>query len=82
MSITSARTQRTIVRTVHIVVGLALGTYVYLPLHLEGARDGLRLLLMFVGIPLVVATGLWLWKGVALRRAMRRTAAPHSTAIE
>lgn len=72
---TTVKTQRTIVRAVHLLVGLALGTYVYLPLHLEDAREGLRLVLMFVGVPLVTVTGLWLWKGAALRRRVRRTAA-------
>lgn len=66
---------RAIARIIHIVIGLALGTYVYLPVYLESARSALQTGLAFVGIPLATATGLWLWKGHLVTRAVRGRAA-------
>lgn len=69
----STRNQRTVVRYLHLALGAALGAYVYLPLHLEAIREVLRVSLMFVGVPAVVMTGLWLWQGARLRAALRRS---------
>lgn len=66
------QTQRVTVRSLHIAVGLLLGTYVYLPLYLEGLREALRWTLMIGGIPLITATGLWMWKGAAVQRRLAR----------
>lgn len=61
--------QRTISRAIHIVVGIVLAAYVYVP---AGAlSDVTRIVLMWVGIPVVVLSGSWLWKGAAVRRLLR-----------
>jgi cyanate permease len=62
-----------VVRYLHLAVGVALGAYVYLPLHLEAIREVLRVSLMFVGVPAIVATGFWLWQGPRVRAAVRRS---------
>ncbi|NED99183.1 hypothetical protein [Phytoactinopolyspora halotolerans] len=67
------RMQRNASRTVHLVVAATLGTYVYAPDHIA---DGLRPFLMFVGIPLAVLTGLFLWKQAWFRRALGRRRGP------
>ncbi|MEO1062504.1 MAG: hypothetical protein AAFZ07_13890 [Actinomycetota bacterium] len=70
----SRRTERTLIRVVHIVVGSLLATFVYLPMEYDAAHDLLRSTLMFVGVPVVAGSGLWLWKGAAIRRALARSA--------
>ncbi len=68
-----ARARRRVLRIVHIIVALALGTYVYLPAHLEAIRAALDVGLAFVGVPVATVTGLWMWKGSLARRRLRRT---------
>ncbi len=63
-------TQRMISRSIHIVIGVALVAYVYVP---AGAlSDSLRTSLMWAGAPVVVASGTWLWKGATVRRLVRQ----------
>ncbi len=62
-------TQRMISRTIHIVIGVALVAYVYVPAG--GFSDALRTGLMWGGAPIVALSGTWLWKGAALRRLIR-----------
>jgi hypothetical protein len=60
-------------RVVHLVFGSAMSAYIYLP---DGAvSDVLQVGLASVGVPLVSLSGMWLWKGAALRRAVRQRAA-------
>jgi hypothetical protein len=66
MTTTTIR-QRSTLRWVHIVVGAALATYVYLPLD-TGPAPALRWALMLVGIPAVTISGIGMWKYAALRR--------------
>ncbi|WP_129666792.1 hypothetical protein [Phytoactinopolyspora endophytica] len=63
------RAQRNASRTIHFIVAATLGTYVYAPEHVS---DPLRPFLMFVGIPLAVLTGTFLWKQALFRRVARR----------
>ncbi|WP_380166788.1 hypothetical protein [Jannaschia sp. R86511] len=67
----SPRLVRAWVRVLHLAVGAALATYVYLPSSLAAA-DVLRVLLAVVGVPLVVVTGLLLWKQAQARRLLAR----------
>ena len=61
--------QRTIGRAIHVVVGMILVAYVYVP---AGAlSDATRTALMWFGVPVVVLSGSWLWKGAAVRRLLR-----------
>ena len=66
----SPNRQRMISRTIHIVIGVAMIIYVYLP---PGAlSNALRSALMWAGAPFVSLSGMWLWKGAALRRLFGR----------
>lgn len=69
------RRQRLAIRTLHLVLAVALGCHVYLPTAWTG---GLRTALMIIGIPLTVITGLALWQHARLRRWLRgrRPSAP------
>jgi thiosulfate reductase cytochrome b subunit len=58
-------------RWLHLVVGLALGTYDYLPTYVPG-QPLLHLVLMVAGVPLVTLSGIVLWKQAALRRLVAR----------
>lgn len=74
MATTPARTQRTTARTIHILVGLLLGTIVYAPAYIAAP---LLPIAQFVGIPAVIITGLFLWRQGQIRSWLqRRSAAP------
>lgn len=55
---------RTTSRTIHLIVALVIGTYVYAPDHVT---DGMRPILMFVVIPLATLTGVFMWQQAAIR---------------
>jgi hypothetical protein len=62
---------RLVLRTVHLVIGVVLATYVYLPATMPG-HEVIRWALMVVGVPLVTVTGLVIWKQAAVRRLLAR----------
>lgn len=60
-----ATTQRTILRWVHLIFGLMILGYIYgPPKEVLPYRDNFR----FVIVPVLVLSGLWMWKGHAVRR--------------
>lgn len=65
----SARAQRTLSRSVHIVVGLVLGTIVYAP---EYVSQPLLPFAQFVAVPAAVITGVFLWQQGRIRSALKR----------
>jgi hypothetical protein len=68
----SSSTQRLIFRWTHIVLAIPIIGYVYSPFEeLPNYAPVVR----FVSIPVLVFTGLWMWKGHLLRRLFsKRTA--------
>jgi hypothetical protein len=64
MSSPAVRTRRRL-RWLHLSIGGALGTYVYLPV---GSADWLRWALMLGGIPAVTLSGIAMWKPAVFRR--------------
>src|SRR5437868_6682403 len=61
----NAATQRMIFRWIHIVLAIPIIGYVYSPFeNLPGYAPVVR----FITIPVLVLTGLWMWKGHWLRR--------------
>lgn len=53
-------TQRTIFRWIHILFGLSILGYIYgPPEEVLQYRDNFR----FVFVPVIVLSGLWMWKG-------------------
>ena len=63
-------TKRTILRWIHIVFAIPIVGYVYSPFEeLPNYAPVVR----FVAIPLIVLTGLWMWKGHVLRRLISKS---------
>jgi hypothetical protein len=71
-------TKRSIFRWIHIVFSIPILGYIYspfeqLPLYAAKVR--------FVIVPIMLLSGLWMWKGHVLRRAMsKRSANPEAAA--
>ena len=57
---------RRLVRIVHLVLALALATYVYVPPSVP--TGPLRDLLMYAGVPLATLSGLYLWQQARVHR--------------
>jgi len=65
----SAATQRTICRWIHIIVGIPILGYIYSPFQkLPDYAPATR----FVFLPIMILTGLWMWKGHLVRRLFSR----------
>ena len=58
-------TKRSILRWIHLVLAIPIVGYVYSPFQeLPNYAPVVR----FVSIPVLALTGLWMWKGPAIRR--------------
>ena len=65
-------TKRTITRWIHVIFSIPIVGYVYSPFaDLPEYAPVVR----FVSIPVLVLTGLWMWKGHLLRRLFSSRAA-------
>jgi thiosulfate reductase cytochrome b subunit len=65
-------TKRSILRWIHIVVAIPILGYIYSPFEkLPGYAPATR----FVFFPVMVLTGLWMWKGHVLRRLISKRSA-------
>lgn len=62
-------TKRSILRWIHILVGIPIVGYVYSPF--ESIPDFAPVVRLFF-LPILLLSGLWLWKGPALRRLILR----------
>ena len=61
--------QRTILRWIHIIVAIPIYGYIYSPFEkLPSYAPATR----FVFFPVMVVTGLWMWKGHVVRRLMSK----------
>jgi thiosulfate reductase cytochrome b subunit len=57
--------QRTVFRWIHIVLAIPIAGYVYSPFdQIPNYAPAVR----YVFLPVLVLTGLWMWKGHLLRR--------------
>jgi len=63
-------TQRSIVRWMHIVLSIPIIGYIYSPFE---AIPDYAPLVRFVFLPLMVLSGLWMWKGHVVRRLFTRS---------
>jgi thiosulfate reductase cytochrome b subunit len=69
----SSTAQRSIFRWIHIVLAIPIAGYVYSPFEqLPNYAPVVR----FVAIPVLIITGLWMWKGHVLRRLFSKSSAP------
>ena len=73
----SAATQRLIFRWTHIVLAIPIIGYVYSPF--ENLPDYAPVV-RFISIPVLILTGLWMWKGHLLRRLFSKRSAQQNTA--
>ena len=62
--------QRTILRWIHIVLSIPIVGYIYSPVE-KIAQYGRPVRVFYV--PLIVLTGLWIWKGHVVRRLIWKT---------
>jgi hypothetical protein len=71
-------TKRSIVRWIHIVFSIPILGYIYSPFQeLPKYADRVR----FVVVPVMLLSGLWMWKGHVLRRLIsKRPAKQDATA--
>jgi thiosulfate reductase cytochrome b subunit len=67
----NASTQRTIFRWIHIVLAIPIAGYIYSPFE---QLPNYAPLTRFVFLPLMILTGLWMWKGHVVRRLFKGTA--------
>ena len=73
----SSATQRSIFRWIHIIMAIPIAGYVYSPFEeLPNYAPVVR----FIAIPVLVLTGLWMWKGHLLRRLFSKRPAQKDTA--
>ncbi len=73
----TASTKRSILRGIHMVLAIPLAGYVYSPFENIPDYAGPT---RFVFFPLLVLTGLWMWKGHALRRLLSKRSAQQDVA--
>ena len=65
-------TKRTILRSIHIVFSIPIIGYIYSPFkELPNYAPVVR----YVSIPVIILTGLWMWKGHLLRRLISKRSA-------
>lgn len=70
-------TTRTILRWVHLILGIPIIGYIYSPFEeIPNYAPAVR----FVFLPILVLSGLWMWKGHVLRRWMTKRPAPAGSA--
>ena len=63
-------TQRTIFRCIHIIFAIPILGYIYSPFD---KLPDYAPLTRYVFLPLMVVSGLWMWKGHLLRRLFSRS---------
>jgi len=62
-------TKHSIVRWIHLVLAIPIAGYIYSPFdQIPNYAPPTR----FVFVPLLVLSGLWMWKGHIVRRLIRR----------
>ncbi len=60
-------TKRAILRWIHLILGIPIVGYVYSPFEeLPNYAPVVR----YVALPVILLTGLWMWKGESLRRTV------------
>jgi thiosulfate reductase cytochrome b subunit len=58
-------TERKIIRWVHLIASIPIIGYIYGPV---AERPEAVIVVRFILFPLVVLTGLWMWKGYLIKR--------------
>ena len=68
----SSATKRSILRWIHIILGIPIVGYVYSPFE---EIPKYAPLVRFVFLPVLVLSGFWMWKGHVLRRLISKRSA-------
>lgn len=68
-----AATERKIIRWVHILFSIPIVGYIYGPV---AAIPRAAFATRWVFLPIIVLSGLWLWKGHLLRKKLNKAAPP------
>jgi thiosulfate reductase cytochrome b subunit len=71
-------TNRSILRWIHIVFSIPILGYIYSPFE-EIPKYASRV--RFVVVPVMLLSGLWMWKGHVIRRLISRRSAPPNETI-
>ena len=72
----TSATRRAILRWIHIVFAIPIAGYVYSPFkELPNYAPVVR----FVAVPMIVLTGLWMWKGHLVRKLFSKRSAQQET---
>lgn len=64
--------KRSILRWVHIALGIPIAGYIYSPFEVLPQYAPL---VRFVFLPVLVLSGLWMWKGHVIRRLISKRSA-------
>ena len=72
-------TKRSILRWIHIVFSIPILGYIYSPFE-EIPRYAARV--RFVVVPVMLLSGLWMWKGHVLRRLISKRSAYQDAAAQ
>ena len=73
----SSATQRSIFRWIHLIFSIPILGYIYSPFEkLPGYAPPTR----FVFVPVMILTGLWMWKGQVVRRLFAKGSARNTAA--
>jgi hypothetical protein len=73
------QTKRSILRWIHIVFGIPIIGYVYSPFEqIPNYAPPVR----FVFLPVILLSGLWMWKGHVLRRLISKRSPQHDVTIK
>ncbi len=71
-------TKRSIFRWIHIVFAIPIIGYIYSPFEqIPNYAPGTR----FVFVPVLVLSGLWMWKGHVLRRLISKRVAQQNAVV-
>jgi thiosulfate reductase cytochrome b subunit len=71
-------TKRSILRWIHLVLAIPIAGYVYSPFEDIPQYAGPT---RFVFFPILVLTGLWMWKGHIVRRLFSKSPAQQDAAV-
>jgi len=67
---------RTIFRWIHIIFGIPIIGYIYTPFdQLHGFANSIR----YVAVPVILVSGLWMWKGHVVRRLFSKKSTANRT---
>lgn len=68
----NSATERSLIRWLHIILGIPIVGYIYSPFEkIPDYAPAVR----FVFLPVIVLSGLWMWKGHVIRRYISKRSA-------